>query len=118
MCEMPSLPCSKIFLEKLLVAQLVKKFPASYGTSRFSNILTTANHWSVFSLSTESPYLSKNHFKINLSKAASSFRVYRLKLFMHPKELENSSIMKFPVLVVSYSSFISFGGMQCIYVNK
>lgn len=110
---MPSLPCSKIFLEKLLVAQLVKKFPASYGTSRFSNIFTTANHWSVFSLSTESPYLSKN-----LSKAASSFRVYRLKLFMHPKELENISIMKFPVLVVSYSSFISFGGMQCIYVNK
>jgi hypothetical protein len=34
-------------LEKLTVTQLVKKFPALYGTRRFITVFTTAGHWSL-----------------------------------------------------------------------
>jgi hypothetical protein len=33
-------------LEKLIVTQLVKKFPAFYGTRRFITVFTRAHHWS------------------------------------------------------------------------
>jgi hypothetical protein len=32
---------------KLIVTQLVKKFPAFYGTRRFITVFTTARHWSI-----------------------------------------------------------------------
>jgi hypothetical protein len=32
---------------KLIVTQLVKKFPAFYGTQRFITVFTTACHWSL-----------------------------------------------------------------------
>jgi hypothetical protein len=35
-------PCSRVLLEKLTVSQLIKKFPASYGTRRFIADFTTA----------------------------------------------------------------------------
>jgi hypothetical protein len=34
-------------LEKLTVPQLVKKFPAFYGTQRFITVFTTTCHWSL-----------------------------------------------------------------------
>jgi hypothetical protein len=36
-------------LEKLIVAQIVKKFPAFDGTRRFVTVFTTARHWSLSS---------------------------------------------------------------------
>jgi hypothetical protein len=36
---------NRVLLEKLIVAQLVKKFPAVYGTRRFITMFT-ACHWS------------------------------------------------------------------------
>jgi hypothetical protein len=35
-------------LEKMIVAQLVKKFRAFYGTQRFITVFTTTRHWSIF----------------------------------------------------------------------
>jgi len=36
---------SRTLLEKLRVTQLVKKFPAFYGTRRFITVFTTIRHW-------------------------------------------------------------------------
>jgi hypothetical protein len=38
---------SGVFLEKLIVTQLVKKFPTFYGTQRFITEFTRACHWSL-----------------------------------------------------------------------
>jgi hypothetical protein len=40
-------PCSRVLLEKLTGLQLVKKFPAFYGTRRFITALTSARHLSL-----------------------------------------------------------------------
>jgi hypothetical protein len=40
-------PRSRVLLEKLTVLQLVKKFPAFYGTRRFITALTSARHLSL-----------------------------------------------------------------------
>jgi hypothetical protein len=40
-------PWSKVLFEKLTVTQLVKKFPAFYGTQGFITVFTTARHWSL-----------------------------------------------------------------------
>jgi hypothetical protein len=37
----------KTVLDKLIVTQIVKKFPAFYGTRRFITVITTARHWSL-----------------------------------------------------------------------
>jgi hypothetical protein len=37
----------RVLLKKLTVTQLVKKFPAFYGTRRFITMFTTARHWSL-----------------------------------------------------------------------
>jgi hypothetical protein len=39
---------SRVLPDKLSVTQLVKKFPAFYGTQRFIKVFTTALHWSLF----------------------------------------------------------------------
>jgi hypothetical protein len=36
-------PRSRVFLEKLIVTQLVKAFPAFYGTQRFITVFTRAH---------------------------------------------------------------------------
>ena len=41
-------PWSIVLLEKLTVPQLVKKFPAFYGTRRFITAFTSARHLSLF----------------------------------------------------------------------
>jgi hypothetical protein len=38
-------PWSRILLQKLIVTQLVKKFPALYGTRRYITVFTRALHW-------------------------------------------------------------------------
>jgi len=38
-------PCRRAFLEKLIVTQLVKKFPALHGTRRFITVFTRSSHW-------------------------------------------------------------------------
>jgi hypothetical protein len=37
-------PWSRVFLEKLTVAQLVKKHPSFYGNRGFIGVFTTARH--------------------------------------------------------------------------
>jgi hypothetical protein len=60
-----------IVLEKLPVAQLVKKFPAFYRTRRFINVFTAARHWALVlsqmnPVHTFPPYSSKIHSNIIL----------------------------------------------------
>jgi len=40
-------PCSRVLLEKLTGFQLIKKFPAIYGTQRFTTTFTSARHLSL-----------------------------------------------------------------------
>jgi hypothetical protein len=40
-------PWRRVLFEKPTVTQLVKKFPAFYGTWRFITVFTTARHWSL-----------------------------------------------------------------------
>ena len=46
------IPRSTVLLEKLTGSQLVKKFPAFYGTRRFITAFTSARHLSLLSAST------------------------------------------------------------------
>jgi len=52
-------PWSRVFLEKLTGPQLVKKFPAFYGTQRFLTVFTRASH---LSLSWAISIQSTSHF--------------------------------------------------------
>jgi len=40
-------PCSRVLLEKLIGSQLVKKFPAFYGTRRFITAFTSVHRLSL-----------------------------------------------------------------------
>jgi hypothetical protein len=52
-------PRIRILLEKLIVTQLVKKFPAVYGTRRFITVFTTAcNTEALFEISWEPGVIS------------------------------------------------------------
>jgi hypothetical protein len=46
-CNMYVTPYSRVIFEKLTFTQLVKKFPAFYGTRRFITVYTTSRHWSL-----------------------------------------------------------------------
>jgi hypothetical protein len=46
-----------VLLQKLIVTQLVKKFPAFNGTRRFVTVFTTARHWSLSSARSIHPIL-------------------------------------------------------------
>ena len=48
-------PCSRVLLEKLTGFQLVKKFPAFYGTRRFTTAFTSARHLSLSWVSSIKP---------------------------------------------------------------
>jgi len=41
-------PWGRVLLEYLTVTQLVKKFPALYGSWRFITVFTSAHHWFLF----------------------------------------------------------------------
>ena len=59
-------PCSRVLLEKLTGFQLVKKFPAFYGTQRFNTTVTTACHLSLSWASLFQSYFLKIHLNIIL----------------------------------------------------
>jgi hypothetical protein len=40
-------PMTTVLLEKLIVAQLVRKFHVFYGTRRFITVFTIARHWTL-----------------------------------------------------------------------
>jgi hypothetical protein len=40
-------PWCRILFEKLIVTQLVKNIPLSYGTRRFITVFTKARHWTL-----------------------------------------------------------------------
>jgi hypothetical protein len=62
-------PWSTVLLEKLTGLQLVKKFPAFYGTWRSITAFTSAHHLSLSwaSLIQSLPYILKIHFNIILT---------------------------------------------------
>jgi hypothetical protein len=43
-----SLSWSSVLLEKLPIVQILKNFPAFYGTRRFITVFTRALHWSLY----------------------------------------------------------------------
>ena len=71
-------PCSKVVLEELTASQLLKKFPAFYGTQRFITAFTSARHLSLSwasSFQSMSPYptfwstilILSSHLRLGLS---------------------------------------------------
>jgi hypothetical protein len=40
-------PWCRLLFQKLIVTQLVKKIPLSYGTRRFTTVFTKARHWTL-----------------------------------------------------------------------
>ena len=69
-------PCSRVLPEKLTGPQLVKKFPAFYGTRRFITVFKRARHlflsWATSIQSTPPSSLSKIHFNIILPSTPGS----------------------------------------------
>jgi len=59
-------PWSRVLLEKLTGFKLVKKFPALYGTQRFSTAITSAHHLSLSWASSIGLYYSDLKFGFNL----------------------------------------------------
>ena len=87
-CFLPLLylftPWSRILLEKLTGSQLVKKFPAFYGTQRFSTAFTNARHLSLSwtsSIQSIPPHpsswrsilISSSHLRLGLTVSLESF---------------------------------------------
>ena len=61
-------PWSRVLLNKLTCSQLVKKFPAFYGTRRFTVVFTSARHLSLFWASSIQSMPPHPHFlKIHLN---------------------------------------------------
>ena len=83
-------PWSRVLLEKLASLQLVKKFPAFYGTRRFLTALTSARH---LSLSWASPIQS------SYPNPTSWSSIYKLLTFHVPKR-----VSLFPLLWHEISS--------------
>jgi hypothetical protein len=69
-------PCSRALLEKLTVPQLVKKFPAFYGSRRFITAFTRARHlplsWASSIQSMPAFYFLKIHFNFTLPPTSGS----------------------------------------------
>jgi hypothetical protein len=73
---------SRTIIEKLLIVQLLKNFPAFYGSQKFITVFTRALHWSLILIQIDSVhtipfYLSKIYFNIvHLPTSWSSQRSY------------------------------------------
>jgi hypothetical protein len=70
-CNLPSIltylltySWSWALLEELPILQLLKNFPAFYGTRRFITVFTRALHWSLSWARSIPSYLSKIHFNV------------------------------------------------------
>jgi len=79
-------PRSRILLEKLLGSQLVKKWPAFYGTQRVITAFTRAHHLSLSATSIQSmspSHFLKAHFNIILSATPMSSKWSVSLRFLH-----------------------------------
>jgi len=73
-------PWGRALLEKIIVAQLVKKFPTFYGTRRFIIVFTRARQWS----------LSCSRWIQSTASHPSSVRyILRLSAYLHLGYMEN-----------------------------
>ena len=91
------IPWSRVLLEKLTGSQLVKKFPAFYGTRRFITAFTYARKCPYPKPARSSPYPTSYFLKINLNiilppkpgspKCSFSFR------FPHQNPVYNSPLL-------------------------
>jgi hypothetical protein len=81
-------PWSTVFLEKLIVTEVFNKFPAFYGTPKFTTLFTRARHWSLSwtRYIQFPPYISKIPFNITVpftftpSKWSLRFRFLKKKV--------------------------------------
>jgi len=80
-------PWSRVLLEKVTVFQLVKKFPAFYGTRRFITACTSARHlslsWASSIRSIPTSHFLKIHLNIILSSMPGTPKWYLSLRFTH-----------------------------------
>jgi hypothetical protein len=88
-------PCSRILLEKLNGLQLVKKFPAFYGTRRFITAFTSSRHlflsWASSIQSTRPHPTSWRSILILSSHLHSKIQLFISLFISKLKQLEQSS---------------------------
>jgi hypothetical protein len=98
-------PYSTVLLEKLTGLQLVKKFPAFYGTRRFISAFTSAHY---LSLSWASPYPSFHFLKISLNiilPSTSGSPQWSLSLRFPHQNLVHASPLPHPGYILRTSPF-------------
>ena len=88
-------PCSRVLLDKLTDSQLVKKFPAFYGTRRFVTAFISARHLSLSwarTIQTMTPHSTSWRSILILSIYVLVFQVGCFPRVSPPKPLCNSSL--------------------------
>jgi len=75
---------TRVILEKLIVPQMVKKFPILYGTQRVISVFTSVSHWFVFRAtlfqSTTSHPVSS---RVSLVLSSCLYRLFQVVSFLH-----------------------------------
>jgi hypothetical protein len=111
------IPQSRVILEKLTVAQLIKKFPTFYGIQRFITVFTRARHWSL-SWARRIHSASSHPFKIHFTQV--------FKVVFVNKRSEHIVLMGSPfltMLLMINSDHVSFKilpdyGLKCLYMTS